>query len=111
MTQSIGLTVSAGISSNALLSKIAADLNKPNGQFIVEPTASDSMAFMANLPIRKIPGIGRVSERWLSGIGVEKMQDIYRLRGKLYLIVSSYSLSAQCLLAEQDGENRERRLG
>lgn len=82
-----GLTVSAGVSSNALLSKIAADFNKPNGQFVVGPTKSDAIQFMGQLSIRKVPGIGRVTERWLNGIGVEKVEDIFRLRGKLYLIV------------------------
>lgn len=51
-----GLTVSAGISTNAKLSKIAADMRKPDGQFIVDPTAEAGMAFMAALPIRKVPG-------------------------------------------------------
>lgn len=83
-----GLTVSAGISPNALISKVAADLNKPNGQFVVEPTVEASIAFASALPIRKISGIGRVSERWLTEIGVQTVGDIYTLRGKLYLVVS-----------------------
>lgn len=45
------------------------------------------MEFMSNLPIRKVPGIGRVSERWLRGLGVNTVGDIFKKRGKLYLVV------------------------
>lgn len=41
-------------------SQIAADLNKPDGQFVVDPTPKACMAFMRDLPIRRVPGIGRV---------------------------------------------------
>lgn len=96
-----GLSVSAGVSSNALISKIAADFNKPNGQYVVEPTAADAIRFMGQLPIRKVPGIGRVTERWLNGIGVEKVEDIYRLRGKLYLVVPfSNHVLTRCIQAD-----------
>lgn len=51
-----GLTVSAGVSTNAKLSKIAADFNKPDGQYVIDSTREAGMAFMAALPIRKVPG-------------------------------------------------------
>ena len=51
-----GLTVSAGVSTNAKLSKIAADFNKPDGQYVIDPTRDAGMAFMAALPIRRVPG-------------------------------------------------------
>ncbi len=55
------LTASAGIGPNKLVAKIASDLNKPNGQFEVAP---DEVAeFMAALPVRKIWGIGAVTEQ------------------------------------------------
>ena len=82
-----GLTVSAGISANAMLSKIAADLRKPDGQFSVPRTREGIINFTKDLPIRRIPGIGRVSERWLTGLGVHTVGDIYRMRGKLFLVV------------------------
>lgn len=78
-----GLTVSAGLGPNTMLAKIAADFNKPDGQYIVEPTAAACIAFMQDLSVRKIPGIGRVTERWLESLGVLKCRDIYTLRGKL----------------------------
>lgn len=49
-----GLTASAGIAPNKMLAKIASDMNKPNGQFLVEPTREGVLKFMEELPIRKV---------------------------------------------------------
>ncbi|KAL8276381.1 hypothetical protein RQP46_011226 [Phenoliferia psychrophenolica] len=88
-----GCTVSAGVSSNSLISKIAADLNKPDGQCVVGPTREEAIAFMRTLPARRVPGIGRVTERWLEGLGVKTVGDIYDLRGKLYLVRKDVGLT------------------
>ena len=48
------LTASAGIAPNKMLAKVASDRNKPNGQYLVEPTREGVLAFMHNLPIRKV---------------------------------------------------------
>ena len=55
------LTASAGIGPNKLVAKIASDLNKPNGQFEVQP--DEVSEFMAALPVRKIWGIGALTDR------------------------------------------------
>ena len=49
-----GLTASAGIAPNKILAKIASDKNKPNGQFLVEPTREGILRFLHHLPIRKV---------------------------------------------------------
>ena len=62
------LTASAGIGPNKLVAKIASDLNKPSGQYEVAP---DKVAeFMAALPVRKIWGIGAVTEQKLQQRGI-----------------------------------------
>ena len=48
------LTASAGIAVNKMLAKIASDVNKPNGQFLVEPTREGILHFIRALPIRKV---------------------------------------------------------
>ncbi|KAM0747038.1 DNA/RNA polymerase [Meredithblackwellia eburnea MCA 4105] len=88
-----GCTVSAGVTSNCMMSKIAADLKKPDGQFVVEQTKEAAIDFMRSLPVRRVPGIGRVSERWLQGLGVNTVDDIYTLRGKLFLVKDEINLS------------------
>lgn len=45
--------------------------NKPNGQFHLPFDRKRIVAFMHDLPIRKVPGIGRVNERLLESIGIK----------------------------------------
>ena len=56
------LTSSAGIAKDSMLAKIAADINKPNGQFYIE----NGKEYIQSVPIRKVPGVGKVTEKILS---------------------------------------------
>uniref|UniRef100_A0A5K3FU39 DNA-directed DNA polymerase n=1 Tax=Mesocestoides corti TaxID=53468 RepID=A0A5K3FU39_MESCO len=86
------LTCSAGIAPNSLIAKIASDLNKPNGQFAVERTAEEVDAAISPLPIRKVPGIGHVTECRLRAFGVQTVHDLYLRRGILFHLVSPTAL-------------------
>ena len=72
--QKTKLTASAGIGPNKLVAKIASDLKKPNGQFEVTP--NEVGEFMAGLPVRKIWGIGAVTERKLDQLGIRTCGDL-----------------------------------
>ncbi|KAL0384309.1 UNVERIFIED_CONTAM: DNA polymerase kappa [Sesamum radiatum] len=63
-----GLTCSAGVAPNRLLAKVCSDINKPNGQFVLPNERMAVMTFISSLPIRKIGGIGKVTENILKGI-------------------------------------------
>ncbi len=63
-----GLNCSVGVSPNKLLSKIASDLDKPDGLTIV--TAADLAARIWPLSPRKINGIGPKATAKLSGLGI-----------------------------------------
>ncbi|KAI9171872.1 DNA polymerase kappa [Paramyrothecium foliicola] len=78
------ITVSAGIAANAKLAKICSNMNKPNGQYVLPNDRNTIMAFMRDLPTRKVNGIGRVLERELLEIGVRTCGDIYSGRQYLY---------------------------
>lgn len=80
-----GLTVSVGIAPNKMLAKISSDRNKPNGQFRVEPSRNFIVDLMHDLPCRKIPGIGRVTERILASLGVLTCGDVAKSRVMLSL--------------------------
>jgi DNA polymerase-4 len=71
------LTASAGIGPNKLVAKIASDLKKPNGQVEVKP--EEVAAFMAELPVRKLWGIGEVTEQKLEKLGIATCGDMQRL--------------------------------
>ncbi|XP_060168079.1 DNA polymerase kappa-like isoform X1 [Lycium barbarum] len=63
-----GLTCSAGVAPNRLLAKVCSDINKPNGQFVLPNDRSAILTFISSLPIRKIGGIGKVTERILKDV-------------------------------------------
>ncbi|XP_055815975.1 DNA polymerase kappa isoform X2 [Solanum dulcamara] len=63
-----GLTCSAGVAPNRLLAKVCSDINKPNGQFVLPNDRSAVVTFISSLPIRKIGGIGKVTERILKDV-------------------------------------------
>ena len=68
------LTASAGIAPNKFLAKIASDWRKPDGQFVIRPQQVD--AFLAPLPVAKIPGVGKVMQGKLSALGIEIVSDL-----------------------------------
>lgn len=41
-----------------MLSKLATEVNKPNGQYLMKNDKEEIMNFLSKLPVRKIPGIG-----------------------------------------------------
>ncbi|KIK92141.1 hypothetical protein PAXRUDRAFT_830241 [Paxillus rubicundulus Ve08.2h10] len=86
------LTVSAGIATNKMLAKISSDKNKPNGQFHLPVDRDSIKAFMHDLSIRKVPGVGRVYERLLDAIGIKTCGDIYTHRAMLYLMDKQFGL-------------------
>ncbi|MBZ0263212.1 DNA polymerase IV, partial [bacterium] len=68
------LTASAGVSFNKFLAKVASDLNKPNGQAVIEP--KDAERFLEALPIRKFFGIGAATAEKMKILGIEKGADL-----------------------------------
>lgn len=69
-----GLTASAGVAPNKFLAKIASDENKPNGQFVITPDRA--ARFAADLPLRKIPGVGPRTAEKLEAMGLVYGRDI-----------------------------------
>ena len=65
-----GLPLSAGLAVNKLVSKVRAGEAKPNGSGYV--VAGAERAFLAPLPVRKIPSVGRETARKLSLLGIRK---------------------------------------
>ncbi|KAI8993891.1 DNA/RNA polymerase [Trametes punicea] len=86
------LTVSAGIAPNKMLAKICSDKNKPNGQFKLDFEPNTIKAFMHDLSIRKVPGVGRVNERLLESIGIKTCGDIFKQRAVLSLLDRQFGL-------------------
>jgi len=68
------LTASAGIAPNKFLAKIASDWNKPNGQYVIRPSAA--IDFLTPLPVGRLPGVGKVMEAKLAKLNIATVGDI-----------------------------------
>lgn len=72
-----GLTASAGVSYNKFLAKVASDVNKPNGIFVVTPI--EAQEFIDNLEVKKFFGIGKVTASKLNKMGVWYGRDLRKI--------------------------------
>lgn len=79
----IGITASAGIAPNKFLAKVASDWNKPDGQWVILPHEID--AFVATLPVGKVPGIGKVTAERMNRMGIKTCADL-RQRSRFDLL-------------------------
>ena len=68
------LTASAGVAPNKFVAKIASDFRKPDGLFVVRPHQVE--AFLAPLPVGRLPGVGKVMERKLAELGITVVADL-----------------------------------
>jgi DNA polymerase IV len=74
ITRSTGLPCSGGLATTRLVAKVASDQAKPRGLLWVAPGAE--ACFLAPLPVRKIPGIGKVTERALRALSIETVEQL-----------------------------------
>ncbi|HLN56253.1 MAG TPA: DNA polymerase IV [Bacteroidales bacterium] len=71
-----GLTASAGVSFNKFLAKIASDIRKPDGLYVIGP--DDAARFIENLKIEKFYGIGKVTAERMHKLGIHTGADLKR---------------------------------
>ncbi|XP_026722339.1 DNA polymerase kappa isoform X3 [Athene cunicularia] len=112
--QKTQLTASAGIAPNVMLAKMCSDRNKPNGQCRISPERRAVLDFLRDLPIRKVPGIGKVTEKMLKALGIVTCSELYQQRALLSLLFSEaswrnfldISLGLGSTHLEKDGERK-----
>lgn len=68
-----GLTCSVGVASSKFMAKIASELNKPDGSFIVQPGTEQEL--LGPMQVTAIPGVGPATAERLRRMGVETVQD------------------------------------
>ena len=79
--EELNLTASAGVAPNKFLAKIASDWRKPDGLFVIQPEEIET--FLTPLPVGRIPGVGKVTEKRLEEIGVKTVGDLRNLEHKM----------------------------
>ncbi len=74
--QSQHITVSAGVAPNKFLAKVASDWNKPDGLCVIKPNDVD--AFIIDLPVKRINGVGKVTAAKMEKLGIHTCGDLQR---------------------------------
>ena len=69
-----GLYASAGVSYNKFLAKVASDMDKPDGLYVITP--AQGAGFVATLPIGRFHGIGKVTEGRMHALGIHTGADL-----------------------------------
>jgi DNA polymerase-4 len=75
--EEVELNISAGVATTKFLAKIASQVAKPDGLIVVEPGAE--LAFMHPLPVSLMWGVGPVTEKKLSELGVRTIGELAAL--------------------------------
>ena len=73
-----GLDASFGVATCKTVAKVASDLRKPRGFVVVAP--GDEAAFLAPLPLRRLPGLGPATENALEGMGITTLGQLAALQ-------------------------------
>jgi len=98
------LTASAGVSINKFLAKMASDVNKPNGLYVILP--ADALAFIATLPIEKFHGIGPATARKMKQLGIATGADLQR-QSEADLIANFGKVGQHYFRVAQAQDNRQ----
>ena len=77
IVQTTGLTASAGVAPNKFLAKVASDWNKPDGLCVIKP--SQVQSFIQHLSLKKIPGVGKVTQEKLKQLQLETLGDLQKI--------------------------------
>lgn len=70
-----GLTLSIGLAPTKYLAKLASDMKKPDGLYVIEEGSEET--FMLNLPLKKVWGIGDKTYQALKAAGLRTTRDIH----------------------------------
>lgn len=97
----LALSISVGVASNKLVAKVASDYDKPAG-FTVVP-AGEEAAFLAPLPVERIPGVGSVLLAQLHDRGVMTVGDLARV--PVHLLRLSFGEWGEVLAHRARGED------
>ncbi|HUR37768.1 MAG TPA: DNA polymerase IV, partial [Terriglobales bacterium] len=78
MKSATKLNCSIGIATSRVLAKITSDQAKPNGVLWVVPGSESG--FLAPLEVRKMPGVGKVTEQKLHSLGLRTLGQLAKLQ-------------------------------
>lgn len=104
MEDELGLTGSIGLSHNKFLAKVASDLDKPRGFSVIGE--AETMAFLADKPVRMIWGVGAAGQAALETAGIRTFTDL--LRWEQSDLIARFGAMGERLYHLARGEDRRR---
>jgi DNA polymerase-4 len=81
--QTVNLTCSVGVAPNKVLAKIASDMDKPDGLFVILP--ENAKDFIESLSLNKLPGVGKSTGKTLELLGIKTVADLKKIPRKMFL--------------------------
>lgn len=81
VVEKTGLTISAGVAPSKFIAKIASDMEKPDGLTVVPH--DKVREFLDPLPIRKMWGVGKVTQQTLSQLEIHTFKDLRQTPAEL----------------------------
>ena len=78
--EQVGITASVGVANTKFLAKLASESAKPDG--LRHIPAADTQAFLDELPITALWGVGEATRAALEGVGVESVRDLRSVPSK-----------------------------
>ncbi len=72
--QEVNLACSVGVAPNKFLAKLASDMDKPDGLFVIEP--GKAQAILDPLPVTHLPGVGPAAAKSLARMGIRTVRDL-----------------------------------
>jgi DNA polymerase-4 len=79
--EQLGLVASVGIAPNKFLAKLASDLNKPDGFVVI--TEENKQQILDPLPVSRIWGVGKVTEKALKSKGIHTIEQLRRAQPEI----------------------------
>ncbi len=99
--QELGLVVSVGIAPVKMVAKIASAMAKPDG--LLEIPAESVKDFLSPLPVRRLWGVGAVSEERLRRSGFETVGDLAKAdRERVATLLGDWGVALSCLARGED---------
>jgi len=89
----LGLCASVGIAGCKVAAKVASELSKPDG--LLEVAIGKERSFLSPLPINKLPGVGKKTERILKGLGIHTVRELSKM--PLSVLKSHFGASGELL--------------
>jgi DNA polymerase-4 len=100
IASAFGLTCSVGIGPNRFLAKLATNMRKPNGLFVIKE--ADMQGELSRLPVGKLWGIGERLRQKLKNMGIETVSELARV--PLRILIDKFGVLGERLFLMARGE-------